>query len=539
MSMENAMLKNEQDSMSSNDYEVIITQNANNGSIRRGTLEDLKKITVLPEIIEILPPDSSSYNVLKQMISSDGAAHTPVTTAMVNEVETMIDGHRKMQVLLELNDSNIVFYIKRLNHIHTLEEAKWWIIKNCQSYRRLNKIQRIKMALQAEPVYKKLAAENKKRCGRKKENLSESDKFSPIDTLGLIAKDAQVGRQFADDVKFILNSEETTVKEKRDLDEQKRGASAIRDGIENRIKDKDKENKDNEPPVEFINPPNIYNDVILRGDNLLVLDEMAFAGVNNVVTSIFSPHYNVGLEGYGSYFSDNIPRDEYLERLAKVIYKVQILGRDGMRLCIIIPDTINKLCTNVAGDFMHNIAKDLGNMIDALNRKYDDCNLRYWGRFHCCKGNWGPTPYVGSPEAPVLKSDSDGILVWIKNQRKLICQNSTDCSPHHEFFSDGIINKYTITKEQYMEYTCQTWLIRPRSEDLNHPALCNEEICRRLILLFSNPNDGIVLDPFVGSGTTCESAKKLQRHYVGIDINPEFCNLAKKRIDAINTINNE
>jgi len=42
---------------------------------------------------------------------------------------------------------------------------------------------------------------------------------------------------------------------------------------------------------------------------------------------------------------------------------------------------------------------------------------------------------------------------------------------------------------------------------------------------------GIVLDPFCGSGTTCVVAKKLGRHYIGIDINPEYCKMAQRRLN--------
>jgi len=45
------------------------------------------------------------------------------------------------------------------------------------------------------------------------------------------------------------------------------------------------------------------------------------------------------------------------------------------------------------------------------------------------------------------------------------------------------------------------------------------------------PQGGIVLDPFAGSGTTCLVAKKLGRHYIGIDLNPEYCKMARKRLN--------
>jgi DNA modification methylase len=45
------------------------------------------------------------------------------------------------------------------------------------------------------------------------------------------------------------------------------------------------------------------------------------------------------------------------------------------------------------------------------------------------------------------------------------------------------------------------------------------------------PPDGIVLDPFAGSGTTCVVAKKLGRDYIGIDIHPDYCEIARKRLE--------
>jgi DNA modification methylase len=52
-------------------------------------------------------------------------------------------------------------------------------------------------------------------------------------------------------------------------------------------------------------------------------------------------------------------------------------------------------------------------------------------------------------------------------------------------------------------------------------------------VLAGSPVGGIVLDPFFGSGTTGAVAKRLGRQYIGIDLNPEYCELARKRIEAI------
>ena len=49
-------------------------------------------------------------------------------------------------------------------------------------------------------------------------------------------------------------------------------------------------------------------------------------------------------------------------------------------------------------------------------------------------------------------------------------------------------------------------------------------------LLAGCPPDGIVLDPFLGSGTTAAVAKQMGRHYIGIELNPDYCTLAEQRI---------
>jgi hypothetical protein len=62
-----------------------------------------------------------------------------------------------------------------------------------------------------------------------------------------------------------------------------------------------------------------------------------------------------------------------------------------------------------------------------------------------------------------------------------------------------------------------------------HPAPVPEKLPARLLRLYTYTGE-IVLDPFVGTGTTCAVAKSMNRHYVGIDIVPEYAELARKRV---------
>jgi len=65
----------------------------------------------------------------------------------------------------------------------------------------------------------------------------------------------------------------------------------------------------------------------------------------------------------------------------------------------------------------------------------------------------------------------------------------------------------------------------------NHPAIFPEKLAQDHILSWSNEND-IVLDPMCGSGTTCKMAKLKNRKYIGIEISPEYCEIARKRVNA-------
>jgi site-specific DNA-methyltransferase (adenine-specific) len=72
-------------------------------------------------------------------------------------------------------------------------------------------------------------------------------------------------------------------------------------------------------------------------------------------------------------------------------------------------------------------------------------------------------------------------------------------------------------------------------ENTDHPTQKPEKLLAKVILASSNEGD-IVFDPFLGSGTTLVVAKKLRRHYVGIEIDFDYCCLAEKRLELANNV---
>ncbi len=67
-------------------------------------------------------------------------------------------------------------------------------------------------------------------------------------------------------------------------------------------------------------------------------------------------------------------------------------------------------------------------------------------------------------------------------------------------------------------------------ENTDHPTQKPEKLLAKIILCGTNKGD-VVFDPFLGSGTTSVVAKKLGRHYTGVEIDEEYCCLAEKRLD--------
>ncbi|RLI09123.1 site-specific DNA-methyltransferase, partial [Candidatus Bathyarchaeota archaeon] len=101
------------------------------------------------------------------------------------------------------------------------------------------------------------------------------------------------------------------------------------------------------------------------------------------------------------------------------------------------------------------------------------------------------------------------------------------------FRREGKGRKSTISRDEFLEFTRSVWRFPPESaKRVGHPAPFPEELPYRCIQLYTFEGD-VVLDPFVGSGTTCVAAIKTGRHFIGIDVNEEYVKIAQERIRAI------
>ena len=114
----------------------------------------------------------------------------------------------------------------------------------------------------------------------------------------------------------------------------------------------------------------------------------------------------------------------------------------------------------------------------------------------------------------------------VKQKRKVIAPYRENGTPKDwEETEDGNF-RLTYPSNFWDDISVPYWSM---PENTDHPTQKPEKLIAKLILA-SCPEQGLVLDPFLGSGTTSVVAKKLGRNYIGIEINEEYCCWAEKRL---------
>lgn len=178
-------------------------------------------------------------------------------------------------------------------------------------------------------------------------------------------------------------------------------------------------------------------------------------------------------------------------------------------------------------DFMKNGISE--NVLDELIRVMKKINIYIW-----CSQKQLPIFYKYFVEK---KKCNWNLLCWHKTNPTPTCGNKylTDTEFCLFFREKGV--------KVYGEYaTKRTFYVSTKNlEDkklYNHPTIKPLEIIQNIIINSSNEGD-IVLDPFLGSGTTAVASKMLNRKYIGFEINKDYFEIAQKRIDDILNINNE
>lgn len=219
---------------------------------------------------------------------------------------------------------------------------------------------------------------------------------------------------------------------------------------------------------------------------------------DSVHLMITSPPYNVGKD-----YDDDLTEQEYFDLLSSVWKEVHRVLVPGGRACINIANIGRKPYIPLNATISHQM-----NELGYLMRGEIIWDKSASAGVSCAWGSWK------SASNPVLRDTHEYILVFSKGQYN---------RSHKE-------RKSTITKDEFLEFTKSIWTFPAESaRRVNHPAPFPIELPRRLIELYSFADD-IVLDPFIGSGTTAIAATRTKRKYVGYETSQEYIDNANERL---------
>ncbi len=118
-------------------------------------------------------------------------------------------------------------------------------------------------------------------------------------------------------------------------------------------------------------------------------------------------------------------------------------------------------------------------------------------------------------------------LEAVKVRKKVIAPYRVNGKPKDWIETDKGKYRDTCPSNFWDDITIPFWSM---AENTAHPTQKSEKLIAKLILASSCEGD-VVFDPFLGSGTTSVVAKKLQRHYLGVEIEPQYCAWAEERLE--------
>jgi site-specific DNA-methyltransferase (adenine-specific) len=249
------------------------------------------------------------------------------------------------------------------------------------------------------------------------------------------------------------------------------------------------------------------------------MDRFGDVADNSVALVVTSPPYFAGKAYEAVLGVGNVPADyqAYLAMLHDVFSECFRKLEPGGRIAVNVANLGRKPYRSLSRD-----------VIDLLERL--GFLLRgeiVWQKSQAAGGScaWGTYQRPGNP---VLRDVSERIIVASKGR-------FDRAIPADERERVGLPSEGTMTMDEFVDATIDVWDLPAESATrVGHPAPFPVELPRRLIDLYTYRGD-LILDPFIGSGSTAIAAVRTERHYIGFDTDDEYVALANRRIEAERT----
>jgi DNA modification methylase len=270
------------------------------------------------------------------------------------------------------------------------------------------------------------------------------------------------------------------------------------------------------PPVisgdERVELPAAVDRLFCADARSMTQDQVADRSVALLVTS---PPYFTGKEYETDMAAGHVPASyvEYLAMIHDVLAVCLTKLEPGGRMAINVANLGRKPYRSLSADVISILQDDLGMLLRGEI---------IWQKARGAGGScaWGS---FRSPQNPVLRDVTERVVIASKGRFDRAIKR-----PVRE--QRGLPHEATIETEDFLGATLDVWEMPSASATrIGHPAPFPVDLPRRLIELYTYKED-LILDPFIGSGTTAIAAIEAGRHYVGFDTEQSYIDLAEGRI---------
>jgi site-specific DNA-methyltransferase (adenine-specific) len=265
---------------------------------------------------------------------------------------------------------------------------------------------------------------------------------------------------------------------------------------------------------------------IINGDCIEVMKTFPEGSIDLLVTS---PPYNVNIS-YDVH-KDDLPMEEYYEWSKDWLREAFRVLKDDGRIAVNVPNELNVqerggriLFVAEFWMMMKEVGFKFSGLVDLTEDSPHRVRQTAWGSWMSASA-----PYVYNPKECV-------ILAYKKNSKKLSKGESQwKGVPTDVEQPDGSIKNKMIyqdeDKKDFMNLVFGRWEYFADTKSLTK-ATFSMDIPMKAIKILTYKND-IILDPFMGSGTSAVAAEMLQRRWLGIELSPNYTDISRKRVQSL------